>query len=173
MTVTTDLVELEKCGFITDFSDLKGTCLGSPTEVAEHASFARFWKIAFHVMRSLILANLRHTDGLPYMLAGMLDDRHSCSSRRLKEFGKIVDAFEEASKRTEPAVAAAVNRSQLQTTAMKLASLFAKAGQYKDHRVCMLADRTLVICVSRLGSRGAAALFTNIFQTGPIFRNFV
>lgn len=129
----TNLNDLASVGFVTNFTTptVKKATIGSAIDCVEQLGFRRFWKLGFHMLRSLCGAYIRHTDGYPCLLAGLMHDAPSKCTASFAVFKEHVEAYEAACARTEPPIVNVVKRCPLQSTPMRLAAKLAKAGTFK------------------------------------------
>eukprot|EP00971_Amphidinium_carterae_P336236 6472487-Amphidinium_carterae.1 len=125
-----DWAELEHCGFRVAFSKkhVEEEELKQIVDV-ENSMMASMWRLCFCIMRARVSSMVRHTNGFPQRLAGML---HPTKAHQTLDLLKDMHvAYEEAKDVAHGGVQALVRRSPLSLCHMRLARKLGQSGNWQ------------------------------------------
>ena len=133
-TCSTEFVDLKRAGVIVDYPETKLENLSdtSPLVSYQDGIWKTLWRMTFNILRTRSSTLIRHGDGLPASLAGMLHDNEELVMEKVREFRSAVEAFEEAATKVHisSSVKSMVHESPLNITGMQWCIRFCRAGQW-------------------------------------------
>jgi hypothetical protein len=132
LKLASDLRELGRCGFVTDFTTpgISSLTIGSAAEVLQLRYFEKFWKLVYHSMRSWLKACLRFSDGCPSFLAGLVSHSPIVVAKTMQALETYEEAYQWSLKKTGVTISKVTDRCPMQSTSMRFVVLYATSGKF-------------------------------------------
>eukprot|EP00971_Amphidinium_carterae_P327318 6458613-Amphidinium_carterae.1 len=127
-----DKAALEHVGFLPDFKSksLPDHVMAAMVEDQDNLMKV-YWRLTYSVMKCRASSMIRHTNGFPQCLAGLLHEDPEKVLQSMAMLRSMAEAYEEAVEMSDGKISALVKRCPMNLSVMRLATKLARAGGWK------------------------------------------